>query len=1154
MNFKKQLVEFNVIGKKEKIDYENLALNYDITPKNKNNKLYKVNSPSYKKFVRTEMLNLFDLQKRIETIDNIIRNINEQERKIKESNRKEEILRKQIEKQVRENQQDIFKNLLRKDLIKLRDEQTPRVIVNLENLFNTFDKKQGIETVIKLIDRILLDKIVLLRCNDKYYSLNNRTKENLLKFIEDQTLEEEHYRGKGSDTEIIYTIIHAEELVISLFKKVNKKNKAFGAFFKYTHNLDIDLERYGIFKNDEDIIYNDNCLITALKNGGLSDNKINDLRLECKNAEIPKNKLKDICERYRIQIKITKPKLNKNDSEIIGKEFNEIYNVGLIENHYFIIEPTNYTSYSIKNYNEIKDIDGWNKIYKKNGNNYKKSNERFINSYDLISLLIENKDKYLTQITNENSNIAMTQYYNRVDDDIINLDYDIDSGKNYKKIENKEKEDNNSKLIFFDFETYTDKNRKHIPYLVCYLSEDGRKGTFYGSDCAKQMLNDLSLNYKNICLIAHNASYDYRFLTDNFTIFNEINKGTKLFTSEGKFRNMNIKVKDSYLLISHPLREFGDLFNLEVKKEVMPYDLYNKTNAVQEEFVYINTALNYIKEKEREQFLTNIKEWNLEKDNKFNCLKYSALYCELDCEVLKQGYLKFREWMLKLVNLDINNILTIASLAHKYFINEGCYEGVYEISGVPQQFIQKCVVGGRTMCCNNEKQIFNLKNNKKLKMQDFDAVSLYPSAMKRMDGFLKGLPKVIKNLDFNEIKKYDGYFIEIKIKKVGIKRQFSQMSYINDKGVRIFTNEMIGKTIYVDKIALEDMIEFQKIEFDVIRGYYFNEGFNTKIKETIKNVFEERIYLKNEITYEINNEKIIFNSRNKDEYNNKIKELKEKKIDYIKGNPAQLIYKLIMNSGYGKSIMKPVESETKIFNDEEKFKVYLSNNYTWIQEFSKLDNSNKVRVKVLKPINEHFNIAHIGVSILSMSKRIMNEVMNIAEDNNLKIYYQDTDSMHIKEDDIKTLEKEFKNKYNRELIGKEMGQFHSDFNLIDSNGKECKKVYATKSIFLGKKSYIDELEGEDEKGNKVKGYHIRMKGIPESCIHYTVKQYKLNNPFELYEKLLDGKEIIFDLTEGDNKANFKFNKDGTIITISKGLFTRTLKFEGKINEDEEEEE
>lgn len=45
--------------------------------------------------------------------------------------------------------------------------------------------------------------------------------------------------------------------------------------------------------------------------------------------------------------------------------------------------------------------------------------------------------------------------------------------------------------------------------------------------------------------------------------------------------------------------------------------------------------------------------------------------------------------------------------------------------------------------------------------------------------------------------------------------------------------------------------------------------------------------------------------------------------------------------------------------------------------------------------------------ILDMSKRIMNEVMCLAEDLKINIYYQDTDSMHIEADKIEKLSDEF---------------------------------------------------------------------------------------------------------------------------------------------------
>ena len=48
-----------------------------------------------------------------------------------------------------------------------------------------------------------------------------------------------------------------------------------------------------------------------------------------------------------------------------------------------------------------------------------------------------------------------------------------------------------------------------------------------------------------------------------------------------------------------------------------------------------------------------------------------------------------------------------------------------------------------------------------------------------------------------------------------------------------------------------------------------------------------------------------------------------------------------------------------------------------------------------KEVSDQYAMTYIGVLVLSISKRIMNEVMCLAEDLNIDIYYQDTDSMQL---------------------------------------------------------------------------------------------------------------------------------------------------------------
>ena len=253
-------------------------------------------------------------------------------------------------------------------------------------------------------------------------------------------------------------------------------------------------------------------------------------------------------------------------------------------------------------------------------------------------------------------------------------------------------------------------------------------------------------------------------------------------------------------------------------------------------------------------------------------------------------------------------------------------------------------------------------------------------------------------------------------------------------------------------------------------------------------------------------------------------------------NPLQEVYKLIMNGAYGKTLQGAYDEQINFIYGEDRLEKYISKNYNTVDyytEFGSNEKNPKYRVKIIKPIKLVFNYAHCGVEVLAMSKRIMNEVMCLAEDNNMNIYYTDTDSIHIPDKHIEPLAKLFEEKHFRPLIGKDMGQFHSDFK-----SKIIKKnIMAVKSIFLGKKMYIDVLQGLDDKGNTVQDYHLRMKGISEKAILYYCLMKKIN-PYELYQKLHKGEVIDFDLTCGGNACSFEYNPDYTI--TSKPEFNRSV--------------
>ena len=156
-------------------------------------------------------------------------------------------------------------------------------------------------------------------------------------------------------------------------------------------------------------------------------------------------------------------------------------------------------------------------------------------------------------------------------------------------------------------------------------------------------------------------------------------------------------------------------------------------------------------------------------------------------------------------------------------------------SGVIQQFISKCVVGGRVMA-NSNKQ-YHVKK----KVADFDVCSLYPSAMYFMAGCLTGPPKVIRNSSYEFLKQQDGYFVRVKIVKLNKHLDSTFASKLNEEScVRELVNEIGNGIIYIDKVGLEDLPTYHDAEFEFFDGYYYNEGRNNTINNVIKYLYELR--------------------------------------------------------------------------------------------------------------------------------------------------------------------------------------------------------------------------------------------------------------------------------------------------------------------------
>jgi hypothetical protein len=1081
------------------------------------------------KSLQKQRRNLYDDYTNFKFLENPItgEDVKRNKRNIKKVNKDIEKFNKQIDKK-------IVKELKTK-IETTKPGQSFRITLSENN--NLRDLYSAIESFTKYItrDEQVIIEIYTSESQDatpSYYTFNDRNRDRLREIVE-ESLSYSVGTGRytGSDVETIEVISIAKYINVKIVpvgrKKKNgdKKTKPRGGFFPYYHKTKFDFTKYQIFKDDTEADYEDNCLVYALKMGGMHETKVNHFRMICKNREIPQCKFEQLCILSNIQINL---KIGTDDihDKIYGNS-QEQYNVGLLEHHYFINEDINISTYCINNYEDVKDIKDCNLIIKKRTRgDYEKKKDYKISSFLLFKSLIEQSNTLLSPITYSNG-LMKTQYHNK-NDSISSLEYDEETcTKEVKLTEMLEKIQYTDK-IFFDIET-DPTGTSHIPFLVRtkqLINGEVVKKKYigYGDKCILSFLTNIK---NNSVLIAHNAGgYDSTFIVKFLYNYNEVCRANDVLSCSGTFRNLylnrdiHLKIKDSLKLINMRLEEFPECFfpseKNNFKKEVMPYNLYTKNN-IEKVYCKIQEAIQILKQSGKEQqdinqFLDNIEKWNVRKDDTFDIITYADIYCERDVDILERGYEIFRGWMIELTGFDVDNIISLASLSDKNLINQGCYDECYSLSGIPQAFIMKCVVGGRCMTRQNKR--YKCKEV----MQALDAKSLYPSAMNRM-GFLKGIPKVIKQdeLTYEQIQQYDGFFVEVVATGLSKKRDFPLLSFIDSNGIRNFSNDVIGKTFYLDKTMFEDAQEYQGITFDIKRGYYFNQGFNYKIKEVIREMYNARV------------------------------EKKRKTAEFPEGNPIERAYKELLNCAYGKTILKATEYEFKYIDGDDKFNDFLRYNYNFIQEYNMITH-NKYKIKVIKAIDTHFNRPHIGVSILSMSKRIMNEVMCLAEDNSVIIAYQDTDSASIRDSDIPKLSELYFNKYGRPLVGEDMGNFGNDlkFSYEDENGnmKKAKNVKSVESQFLGKKCYHHRLQGQDAKGNNVYGDYIRLKGVSGDAITHICKNEKIEVN-QLYLELIEGYTKTFDLLCKDEtgramKVAFQKNKNKTI--TSKTKFERDINF------------
>lgn len=663
-------------------------------------------------------------------------------------------------------------------------------------------------------------------------------------------------------------------------------------------------------------------------------------------------------------------------------------------------------------------------------------------------------------------------------------------------------------VYFGDFETCVNCDNELVPMMLCLSDFEGKlQKTFVGLDCINQFFQFLQDGNKYIVYF-HNLSFDGRLIMakvpkcSNDSIIKG-NKFIKLVIPVGK---ATLELRDSLSLYPMALatfpKSFPAAFPDKIEKELFPYSYYNYERVLNnsfklEEAVASGIKYEHWKEDDVEHFKNNVKK--VCGDN-FDGMKYCEFYCKRDVDILREGFKAYRKAFLnKPLEIDILNFTTLPSIS-SYWLKREVFTkcNCDKYGGQLAAYMRNFIKGGRCMTRDNKAWCVTEP------LLDLDNNSLYPAAMSRM--FIPlGIPeKLDSSYSFKKI--YNGIMSEnedvatkehfiayglftVRVESVN-ESHFSHLSHENEQGIKVY--ECKPGIYYLDLLELEDVAKFYGAKMTLLDGYIWQGKPGEKcrdlsIRDKIKELYNARLKYKSE------------------------------------GNPMELCVKLLLNSMYGKSIQKDMLTTTE-FVEAKNFKKYLRTRLNSIVEMTVLQSGLGI-AKVANNISKDYNFLTFGIIVLSMSKRIMNEAMCLAEHLNIPMYYQDTDSIHILKADVPKLAKAYKKNFNRELLGDGLGQFKNDFKMKDA--------YTKLHISLGKKMYLDVITNGDDTD-----YHVRMKGIPLKTIQAFCKErYGCEDYEKLYRELLDGAEFEFNLAT--NRTQLDLRKDCRI--FSKSVFLRKVK-------------
>lgn len=914
-----------------------------------------------------------------------------------------------------------------------------------------------------------------------------------------------------------------------------------GAFFPHYSNR-LDLSRYGIYRSREEADYEDTCLIQAMITSGLDDVYVAAARARVQTRDFPQRRLKALALQIGVDFQVhtlrSAAMQNRRVFEYSsGVEGAPLVRLALLEGHYFVYdEQTEYSTYFSANYDRVlaladergQPVEGFAGLTAvtqgRRGlvGKTDRTRARPVDSWHLIRNLLRSEaaftripvmdacDVGYTDLNRQR--IAEADYVleDQVPDEVNHITFK-DRGRAVGDIR---------RVVYADFETATKNNAgkplpAHVPYMVGFAIQDGVNGeveaarSIYSADPAHLVGEWLDaiiegvaperwkpgLQTPSILVYYHNLRYDWAAMVEYVTVDQMIEKDHALYEVTVVHKGRRIAIRDSYKLIPASLSAFGKMFNLDVEKDVMPYDHYT-IERVRAGLPRVQVAgvRGLLPEGKRDAFAANVERLGMR--GSFDPIAYASYYCEMDVKVLAEGIRTFRSQVREAFDMDIYAYRTISSLSYEYQVKEGCFEGCRTLSGVNNLFVSRAVIGGQCQIANNE------PHSSDEALVDFDMTSCYPSAQASIRGYPTGEARVIREIDAFDLGDQRPYYVEIELLDAHYDdtahHDFPALCEKAD-GVSNWTNRPGQRRYVVNNTMMDDIIRHygsvRDTHYRVLRGLVF-EGWNPRINEVIKAMFERR------------------------------QELKRQR------NPLQLVYKLMLNSSYGKLIVKPSATTLRIFRRDADPKIasFIANNYSRISR--RIDTGKQSMFVVHSSLSTHRSSPQAGAFVLAQAKWLMRSVFLHAREKDVRIHYTDTDSMILAQKDLPVLMERFGG-------DGDLGTFHTDLESEPLSKIKGGPLYSSASVFHSKKVYHLMLTKRDQEGrlHYDETTHARCKGIPTGALEYEAERRGLSVR-DLYTRALAGETFEVDLLMGGERPAFRYNDQMAVRSIDK--FSRTL--------------